>query len=216
MGKPLTSQEKIQDIQTLRKNGMSIKEISRLTRSSVATVSKYISSVEISKDGQKRLLERRNYSKTKSRHEWEKTHFLASKIVHKLNDRDKILIAISLYWGEGTKKELNLINGDHHMIKTFLEGILILGVKKEDVKISIRYYSHQNKKNITKFWLSFLNLNQSNLSGYEKVASNGTNKLEYGMCRLRVLKGSYYHKVIMNAIKIIKSPGSSMDRTEAS
>lgn len=205
MGKPTTSLEKIKEIQNLRKQGLSIKEIARNTNSGVATVSKYILDVKISDDGQKRLLKRRYHSRTKSEETWNDTLLIANKLIGNLNDRDKLLIAISLYWGEGTKKELNLINGDPDMIKFFLNSILILGIKKSDIKINIRYYSNQNKKDITKFWLSFLNLNTDNLVGYEKVTSNGINKLEYGMCRLRVSKSSYYHKLIVNSISLIKN-----------
>lgn len=205
MSKPITSLEKIKKIKLLRERGMSIKEIAKSTKSSVATISKYTKGVKITKEGQDRLLKRRFPTKTISEETWNETLLIANKLIGKLSNRDKFLIAISLYWGEGTKKELNLINGDPNMIKFFLNAILRLGIKKDDIKINIRYYSNQDQESITKFWLSFLNLNKDNLTGYEKVASNGINKLEYGMCRLRVSKSSYYHKLIVNSINLIKN-----------
>jgi hypothetical protein len=186
-----------------------------LTKSGTATVHKYVQKIEISKNGKERLLTRRFRSKVISEETWAKAHQDASKIIGDLNKRDYFLLATALYWGEGTKQELNLINGDPRMIKIFLESLLSMGVQKHEIKISIRYYSTQNKELLTKFWITYLKLSDSNIAGFEKVASSGENKLEYGMCRIRVVKSSCYHKLLLSAIKII-SPGSSVDRTEAS
>lgn len=125
------------------------------------------------------------------------------------------MVALGLYWGEGTKRELNIINGDIQLIKTFLTGLYLLGVNKNDISINIRYYSNQDKNVILDKWLKALNLPKSTFVGFEKVESSGENKLSDGMCRLRVKKSGDMHKLIMAGIQIISS-GSSMDRTKAS
>src|SRR3989338_1546198 len=47
----------------------------------------------------------------RSKLEWEKAQAEATRLVGKLTARDKILVLCALYWGEGTKRELNIING---------------------------------------------------------------------------------------------------------
>ena len=88
MGKPITSLNKIESIQKLRRQGLSIKEIAKNTKSGVATVSKYTKEVKITKDGQARLLKRKYQSKTKSEETWSETLIVANKLIGNINDRD--------------------------------------------------------------------------------------------------------------------------------
>lgn len=216
MGKQKISEDIINELKVLRQSGKSVKEIVKELNLGTGTVSKYCKDVILNKDA-KLILEAKKYpAKRVSREEKEKARNHASKIIKKLNDRDFFLIFSSLYWGEGTKRELNIINGDPRLIAFFVKGLFLLNINKKRIKISIRYYSNQNKKELTSFWLKLLALDESNVVGFEKVDGNGkVSKLIYGMCRVRVEKSSYYHKLVSSAIEILSS-GSSTDRTEAS
>lgn len=216
MGKPKIKEEIINELKTLRRSGKSVKEIVKELKLGVGTVSKYCKDVVLNKKAKSILEEKRFPSKRVSLEEKVKAKDHAGAIINNLNDRDIFIVLCSLYWGEGTKKELNIINGDPKMISFFVRGLISLGVDKKRIKISIRYYSGQNKKELISFWLKLLALNESNVVGFEEVEGNGkTNKLIHGMCRVRVEKSSYYHKLVTSAIEILSS-GSSTDRTEAS
>lgn len=216
MPKAKISQSSVQEILELRNKGLSIKEISKISGRGIGTVCKYLKNIELTEEAKGKLERKRFPSKVFSEKQKQEATQFAYSFLGKLSDREKIIVAVALYWGEGTKKDFNIINGDPFLIKSFLEGILSLGVSKNVVRISVRYYDGQNKELIKKYWLDLLDLDDSAVSGYEKVASGTKNKLEYGMCRLRIKRPSYYHKVIIALIESLKSPRSSMDRTEAS
>lgn len=215
MGKPILSTILQNKIITLRQEGHGIKEIAKKLGIGIGTSNKYCKGVAVTSHGKERLKNRKFFSQTVSKELQGNALVYARKKIGKLRKRDLFLLTVALYWGEGTKRELNLINGDPLMIKVFLDGLLSMGINLCSVKINIRYYSHQDKEELAKFWLTHLGLSPANLIGYEKVDSSGSNKLKYGMCRIRVSKASYFHKVLLQGINCITS-GSSMDRTEAS
>lgn len=215
MGKSILSVVLQAEIVKLRQDGYGIKEIAKKLTIGIGTSNKYCKGVVVTSSGKERLKSRRFYSQTISKEQHGEAFVLVRKKIGNLTKRDLFLLTIALYWGEGTKRELNLINGDPRMIKVFLDGLLSLGIGMDSIKINIRYYTHQDKTRLTKFWLNHLGLSLVNLVGYEKIDSAGSDKLKYGMCRIRVSKASYFHKVLLHGIDYIAS-GSSMDRTEAS
>ncbi len=210
MGKLKISEIKIAELRALRRSGKSIKEIVKELKLGTGTVSKYCNGVILNKKA-KSILEAKKYpAKRISLEEKVRAKAHAQKIIQKINERDIFLIFSALYWGEGTKKELNIINGDPKLIAFFVKGLLCLNIDKKRIKISIRYYSGQNRIEITSFWLRLLALTDANVVGFEKVEGNRLeNKLLYGMCRVRVEKSSYYHKLVSSAIEILSSGSSN-------
>ncbi len=216
MGKPKISEKIISELKVLRQSGKSVKEIVKELKLGNGTVSKYCKGVILNKKAKLVLEAKKHPAKRISLEEKIKAKKHAYEIIKDLNSRDIFLVFCSLYWGEGTKNELNIINGDPRLISFFVRGLLSLGVDKNRIKISIRYYSGQNKKELTSFWIKLLALEERNVVGFEMVEGNRkVNKLVHGMCRVRLEKSSYYHKLVTSAIEIISS-GSSTDRTEAS
>ncbi|MEI6810482.1 MAG: hypothetical protein WCK60_00330 [Candidatus Nomurabacteria bacterium] len=210
MGKPKIKEDILYKLKLLRESGKSIAEIVNELGLGKGTVGKYCRDIKLNKKA-KQVLETKRYpSRRVSLEQKLESREHASKIIKSLNDRDMFLIFSALYWGEGTKSELNIINGDHRLIDFFVKGLISLGIEKKRIKISIRFYSGQNKKELISFWLKLLALDESNIVGFEKVEGNGkTNKLIHGMCRVRVQKSSYYHKLVTSAIEIISSGSSN-------
>lgn len=210
MGKPKINDKIISKLKNLRQSGKSVKEIVKELKLGVGTVSKYTKDLSLSEEARAILEEKRFPSRRVSLEEKNKAKQHAHDLIKSINKRDIFLIFCSLYWGEGTKKELNIINGDPKLIAFFVKGLLSLGIDKKKIKISIRYYSNQNKKDLTSFWVKLLALEHSNVVGFERVEGSGkVDKLVYGMCRVRLEKSSYYHKLVSSAIEIISS-GSSI------
>lgn len=210
MGKPKIDEKVIDTIKNLRRAGKSVKEIVNQLKLGTGTVSKYCKDVYLDSKARD-ILEAKKYpAKRLSKQEKENSKTEASKIIKSLNSRDTFLVFTALYWGEGTKRELNLINGDPELVSFFVRGLLSLGIDKERIKISIRLYPFQDEETLSLFWTKKLALHRSNIVGFERVeGGKKIHKLKYGMCRVRVEKGSYYHKLVMSSIQIISSGSSN-------
>ncbi len=204
MPKEKISNSEINKIIELRKEGQSIGEIARFFSRSKATVSKYTEGVKFSDQG-KRIWESKRFpSKHKSGKDWNTASKKSSLLINKLCDRDYLIILACLYWGEGNKKELNLINSDPKLILVFIRSLKIIGVKQEELKISIRIFKDLDKEKALNFWSNLTGVPISKFSGVEISEGKKVGKLEYGMCRVRVAKAGQYFKLIMSMIDFIK------------
>jgi hypothetical protein len=116
-----------------------------------------------------------------------------------------MLILACLYWGEGNKTELNLINSDPNLIRVFVNCLKRLGVKDEDLLVSARIYEDLNPEKVKLFWAKTLRIHKDLIRSINVLNGKKLGKLKYGMCRVRVRKGARYFKIIMSVIDLIKS-----------
>ena len=195
---------KIHKIRSLRLRGCSVKEIRAHLGHSVATISKYIQGVSISEKYKSILENKRFPSKKRSQSQWEFAERESFKIIGTLNKRDRILLLIGLYWGEGTKRELNIINGDPALLKVFVTCIQDIGITKDMLKMSLRLYENISPTKAIAFWANNLGVSERSISSIQIVPGNKIGKLEYGMCRIRVKKSSSYFKLLMSMIALLK------------
>lgn len=204
MGKIKTSEVVINKIINLRKKGYSISEISLDIRKSKSVVSRYIQGVEVLPRYKEVLIKKQGGSKIRSEDLWKKSKIDASKILKEISSRDKLILLIGLYWGEGTKNELNIINGDPVLLRAFINFIKDFGVSKERIKASIRIYDNISYKKALYFWSNMLDLNSDSFFNPEIVKGKKNGKFEFGMCRLRVEKSSKEFKLLISLINNIK------------
>jgi hypothetical protein len=199
------NQEEINKIISLRERGKTLTEIIKVLNRGKGTIYKYIKDVKIKKEYKEDFLDKKFASKMKSRKEWESAKVWSKLKINRLSERDILLISAMLYWDEGNKQyELNLINSDYFLIKLFIKGLMIMGVKKEKIKISIRIFNDIDKNKAIRFWLNKLSLNKKNLVSVNVINGSKNGKLKFGMCRVRVEKGSLYFKQIMSMIDTVK------------
>ncbi len=215
---PNLSLEEISKIQYLRKTGHTLSEIRNLTKRANGTIWKYIKDVSILSKYQDVWRAKRGGSKVRSNREWEESRVKASNIIRHIGFVEKMIILSCLYWGEGNKKDLNLINSDPFLIRTTLVCLRDLGIKNKEFKISLRLFGGINKRKAISFWTKILGLQYNTIKKIDVIKGNKVGKLKYGMCRLRVQKGGRYFKLIVSMInlirlKTIRCPRSSMDRT---
>lgn len=205
MGKPVLPQEVVQNIVRLRKMGATVPEIHKQLGHSKSTIFRYVQNVPMSKEGQLRLQDRKRPSVYRSKHMWEKAKAQASVLIgNNFSNRDYAILLAGLYWGEGTKQELNLINGDPHLVKVFLEALYRLGVHKDDVRVTIRIFGQKTRDISTAFWLKELQLSHSHIVGYEIIPPKPyQTRLPHGMCRIRVRRGQLFFKTIMSMIDLL-------------
>lgn len=215
----LISNDVKKKILLLRRNGHSLNEITQVVKVAKSSVSRLVKEVHIEKKYRKFYESKKNKAQTKSKKEWVLANNNAKKIIGKLRNKDKLMILLGLYWGEGTKRELNLINGDPILVRCFLEFLCLLGVSKKDLKANLRIYKGVNEDVAKKYWSLYLDLPINCFGRTNFVIGGKINKLPNGMCRVRVAKGGKYFKLLISLIEVVKneySLRSSMDRTVAS
>jgi transcriptional regulator with XRE-family HTH domain len=204
----VTSSEEISKIKSLRSKGLSISQISESTKKSKSIVSKYIKGVKISSKNKEILLARRNWSKDKSLIEWSDARLKSQELIRNISNKDNLLILACLYWGEGTKRELNIINSDPDMLRVIISCLKELGIENSKIKATLRVYCDINHKEAIQFWSTALNLPVSCFKNVNVLVGKKSGKLPYGMCRIRVEKSSKYFKLIMSLIERIKTLSS--------
>lgn len=204
MGKKVLDAKQIKEIIDLRKTGHSLPEIKRITGRAAGSVSKYIKGVEVLDEYKEILKEKQGGSKERAKKNWLESQDVAAKLIGSVSDRDRVIFLAGLYWGEGTKKELNLINGNPFLVKSFIQGLYVLGVSRKDLKINLRVYSGMKELDIKEYWSKFLDVPRTQFGKSEMLKGVDFNKLPQGMCRVRVTKGGEYFKQIISVIDFIK------------
>ena len=146
MPKPSLSTKEVMTIKRLRKTGHTLYEIKNLAKRSNGTIWKYIKDVSILPEYKDIWKAKKGGSKARSSREWQEAKARASRIVRRIGFRDRMLILSCLYWGEGNKTELNLINSDPTMLRVVISCLKDLGVQNSELKISLRLFQDINKK----------------------------------------------------------------------
>ncbi len=188
---------------------MSLNEIRNITKHSYDTIAKYTKNVKISSKYIKILKSKQGGSKLKSELNCSKAKKDAEIIIGNLSDRDILLVTTSLYWGEGTKSQFNLINSDPYLIKIFIKGLYIIGVPKDRIKFSLRIYRDMEEDLVKKFWKEFLDIKDIQFRNSEFIHKSGNSKFRYGMCRITITRPAQYFKLLISMIDSIKNTKSS-------
>src|SRR3990167_3418049 len=126
-GSRLLSSE-IRKIKSLRETGHTMSEIKQVINRGYGTIFWYIKDVSILPEYQETWRIKRGGSKAKSLREWQAARVQASEIFSSFNFKEKMIILSCLYWGEGNKKELNLMNSDPYLIKAIISCLKDVGV----------------------------------------------------------------------------------------
>ena len=209
----------IKRIRDLRRSGHSLPEIRRIVGRGAGTIFRYAHAVEVEPKFVPSLRLKQGGSRARSEHNWAVATAHATKLVDNLTSRDKLFLLAGLYWGEGTKRELNIINGDPSLLSVFLECLYTLGVDKGNLRISLRLFEDIERRKAILFWSRRLDVPSAVIHVSEVSKGKKSGKLAHGMCRIRVRRSGPHFKLIMSVIESIKSeisPRSSMDRTAAS
>jgi len=205
--KPRLTENEIQTIISLRKRGYTLSEIRNIIPKGKSTISKYIQNIIPHKRYQTILALKQNGSRTKQQAavDWGKASDIITNKLGNLSERDFILMAGMLYWGEGNKKhELNLINSDPHLIRIFIKGLVALGVPVDRIKISLRLYGDLKEEKAIKYWIKILSLKRSNLVSINYLHGKKGGKLPFGMCRLRVQRGGLHFKQLISIMNLTR------------
>lgn len=205
----LTSVEIIKKIKFLRSRGFVISDIAKEVSISKSLVSKYIQGVSVLPEYKEKLKEKQGGSKFRSQAEWNHARSEAKSLIPEISQKEKMLILCALYWGEGTKRELNIINSDPSMLRVVIECLRELGISDKQFKATIRIYEDLPRNKVVSFWSKKIGLPLSCFTNINVLDGKKNGKLPYGMCRIRVEKSAKYFKLIMSVIDRIKDIMSS-------
>ncbi|HMO83116.1 MAG TPA: hypothetical protein PKA42_03020 [Candidatus Paceibacterota bacterium] len=110
-----------------------------------------------------------------------------------------------LYWAEGHKKSFVFTNTDCRMLGLYIQFLdIVLGISKKDFRILIRTSDPITPSKALRYWSKELNLPSSAFKINHDNIQNRT-KTDFGICRIMVLKSSYYHKIMLSLIKQVQN-----------
>lgn len=201
MGKPRISLESINKIKFLRQKGWSLPEIKREMSLGYGTVYRYIRGVEILPEFKDIWEQKRSGSVSRMKRLQSIAANKAISMVPSVSLKEKAIFLSALYWGEGSKKDLNFMNSDPEMIRVFISGILeVFDINYDRIRISIRIFEDLDYNDCLNFWSNLTGVPSSEFLSVEVKPGKKSGKLPYGMCRVRVIKGSE----ILKTLKAIK------------
>lgn len=189
MAKRLSFQQ-IDQIKKLRSFGFSLPEISKKLNIGQGTVWRHIQGIKILDKYKKVWSEKRKPSIRRKMLAVNSANAKAQRVITNLSIKEKLLVLASLYWAEGAKIDFNLTNSDPALVRVFIQSLKdVLKIPNSRLKLNIRIYEDLDKEKCINFWLQNTGLARSNLSSVNTLSGKKTGKLEYGMCRVRVIKG---------------------------
>ncbi len=215
------SKQKIQAIK-LREGGESIKEIAKIVKVSKSTTSLWCREVILTSDQVKALHERMvsksyagrmkgaraQYDARLKRIEAERENGV--KEIAKLSDRDLLIAAVALYWGEGSKKsrQLSINNSDPEMIKFIMTAFRRVWKINEDrftFHVGINKIHKGRDEEIKEYWSKVVGVSKNQFrktifikAKNKKVYKNFLN--HYGTLTIRVRKPMNIYYPMMGLI----------------
>lgn len=190
--------EKIEKIKFLRGRGYSVPEIGRELEVSNTSVLRYVKGVQILPEYLSEWAGKRGGSKKIRLLKLKRAAEEAESLVGNLTDKEKLLIMCSLYWAEGNKKDFILTNTDPELIKVFVNSLRkVLNIENDNIKVSLRLYEDINKDKSLNFWSQIVGIPRDKFLSINVLPGKKKGKLEYGMCRVRVVKGGDLLKKVM-------------------
>ncbi len=224
MAKPHLQQKAI----LMRKGGDSINSIAKKIAVSKSTVSGWCRDISLSEKQLALIAERSQHHATlgllkaseiqrkKRQTNIVKAVQLGKSDVGKISKRDKYMLGLGLYWGEGYKKgsqELGFTNSDPTMITFYIEWLKqIYNIPKTDLilRISINDQHIKRTKEILKYWSNTTNISPSQFTktsfirvGGTKIYPNLTN--HFGTLRVKVRRGTDLRRRILGSIEALGS-----------
>jgi hypothetical protein len=219
--------EKKSRAHALRRLGKSINDIAITLDISKSTASVWCSEIKLTLRQAKQLYEKQIAAGNKGRirgalvnHERKKENVitqetLAKNMIGTLSDRDKLMLGIGLYWGEGVKRGssgVSIVNSDPALVKFARDWFAMLGVCEEDFNpyIFITETHKGREKELIEYWSKYLKLSAKQFHGViflkgrrKKVYEN--HNLYYGIMALRVRKSATLKYRVLGFIKAVTS-----------
>ena len=205
--------EELKKSRELRKDGLSIREISKILKVSKGSVSMWVRDVEVPEDRKLELIKKGGaiYKFANLRGELNKEKYRILREGYQDEGRvlarsnDPIFFAgCMLYWAEGTKSRgrVQFTNSDVNMLKFFLSFLMkYFKIKYDGISITCQYYCSNGLSNteVEKYWISSLGFPES------CIRKTLVNKLERTSSKERQERTKYgVVKIIVHDVRVIQ------------
>lgn len=190
--------------QTLRKEGLSYKEIKEKIGVSKGTLSLWLKGVRLSPEHRRRLYTKqieilsRGAMSQKERRAREVDGIIkkaTGEIILPISSETYKLFGVALYWAEGNKgKNFEITNSDPYLIAFMVDWLkTIFDRPPTNLKARLNIYSQQNDIALKTFWSDLTGIPLTNFGkSYIKPANKGykKNNLYYGTIKIYVPKAT--------------------------
>ena len=223
----MTREHNYKKVISLRKQGMSLGDISKFTGVAKSTISTWCSNVVITKEAKSKIKHKWLIATNKGRLMGASTNrqkkiasiseqrTQAYSMLGKVGERDPFILGLGLYWAEGSKKgdsaSFSFINSDPKMIYLMVSWLQVyFGIKKEDIilKVSVNMVHKHRIDKILNFWSELLEWPLSSFGSvlyiktpYRRMYNNHEDY--YGMLRLRVNKSVWLKRRVVSMIDLL-------------
>lgn len=201
----LLKKDIITKIKLFRQKGYSLPEIKKEVKAAYGSIYRHIQGVKILPEYWKEWHGKQGGSIKRMKLREQEAKSKAAENITSLSIKEKLIFLSALYWGEGNKKDFNLINSDPELIKIFINGLEnVFFIPKDKLRISIRVYEDLNINKCLKFWSSITGVPVNKFKSVNILKGKKIGKLKYGMCRIRIEKGGdmlKYVTALKNRIK---------------
>jgi len=199
----------------LRKNGKSIKEIKRILGVSLSSVSLWVRDIKLNKKQLRNLYLNKKTGNLRgsiiaAQNKIKKRELITQELrkegfseIGTLNDRERFLVGVSIYAGEGgkTDRDISFVNSDSKLIDFMMHWFKdFCNVPLDKFRGSLYIHDNLNELKAKKFWskLTKIPLNQFTKS---YIAKNNTKRLrnqkhENGIFRIKVSNANLHRKIM--------------------
>ena len=230
------SEQKIK-ARELRRNGESVKDISKIVGVSKSTASMWVRDIILNVEQleklKQKMLKGSELGRTKGAFIQKQRRIDLEKSLEKqslqeitdLNDRELLVSGLCLYWGEGSKKqrELSWCNSDPQLINfmiLWLNQCHGIGVERLAANVAINEVHTKRDEIVRNYWarITGIPINQFRNTVFKKTKL--FKKYEnfddhYGTLRIRVLKpGVLWYKIVsqIKALSVIGQRSSTVEQ----
>lgn len=197
----MAKHQKREESLVLRKKGFSYSQIKESVGVSKSTLSTWLKDEPLSKErvselrdnSQKRIESFRNTMRSKREEVVKKAFVQERKAIGLLSKRDLKLVALSLYWAEGTKSwdsKTEITNSDPVLLSVFIKWMTSSGVQKDRIKIALHLYENMDIDKELLFWSKTLDISKKQFyhprikkntrSGHTGRGGHGTCQVIFG------------------------------------
>lgn len=209
--------------QSLRKTGVSIKDIAKKMSVSTSTVSLWCRDIVLSKAAIQKIVSNSQHKSTLGILRYTESlrlrrqqnvlddRALGALQLGLLSDRDIFCLGLGLYWGEGYKKgnqEFGFTNSDSKMISFYLKWLsVVFAVTAKDLilRVSINELHKHRIDEVQGFWVRTTGIPISQFTAPSLIKTKSLKTYSnhsdhYGTLRVKVRRGTRMRRQILGAI----------------
>ena len=203
-------------IQKLRKSGHSYRDIEKLTQTSKSTISNYCKNVKLTKIQTQQLVKNKNNGlikasllgakSNKDKRITQEKQLLKEGMdqVGRLSKRDKFIIGVALYQGEGSKTNnaVEFTNSNPETIKFMVDWLYsFCHIDLSKLKFSLWLHDNLSEAKAIKFWCDLLKIKPSQF-GKTYFAKNKPNspKIRKNIHQFGIIKIRFYNSAKLRLI----------------